>query len=135
MAQIFKEAGYDTGYIGKWHLDGHGRDAYIPKDRRQGFDYWKVLECTHEYNESFYYAGDDPTIRTWDGYDAYAQTADGQTYIRAHATGDKPFLLVMAYGGPHFLHQTAPKELKKMYPPDSIKLRPNVTEEWQEKPA
>ena len=43
MAEIFKEAGYDTGYIGKWHLDGHGRDAYIPKDRRQGFDYWKVL--------------------------------------------------------------------------------------------
>ena len=126
MAEIFKKAGYDTGYIGKWHLDGHGRDAYIPKQRRQGFDYWKVLECTHDYNNSFYYAGDDPKIRKWDGYDAYAQTTDARQYIRDHAKKDNPFLLVMSYGGPHFPHHTAPEELKAMYPPDSIKLRPNV---------
>jgi arylsulfatase A-like enzyme len=133
MAEIFNQAGYDTGYIGKWHLDGHGRDAYIPKDRRQGFDTWKVLECTHEYNESFYYAGDDPTKLKWDGYDAYPQTAEGATYIREHAKGDRPFLLVMAYGGPHFPHHTAPEALKAMYPPDSIELRPNVPEAWQER--
>jgi arylsulfatase A-like enzyme len=128
MAEIFKEAGYDTGYIGKWHLDGHGRSAFIPKDRRQGFDYWKVLECTHSYNKSHYYAGGDPTPRMWKGYDAYAQTADAQEYIRGHAKGDKPFLLMLAYGGPHFPHATAPEELKELYPPDSIKLRPNVPE-------
>ncbi len=38
MGEIFKTAGYETAYIGKWHLDGHGRDVYIPKERRQGFD-------------------------------------------------------------------------------------------------
>jgi arylsulfatase A-like enzyme len=59
MAKIFTEAGYDTGYIGKWNLDGHGRSAYIPKERRQGFEYWKVLECTHNYNRSFYYDNDN----------------------------------------------------------------------------
>ena len=96
MAEIFKAAGYETAYIGKWHLDGHGRDAYIPKDRRQGFDYWKVLECTHEYNESYYYAGDDPTKLMWEGYDAYPQTADAQEYIRKHVKKENPFLLVMA---------------------------------------
>jgi arylsulfatase A-like enzyme len=131
MAEIFKAAGYDTGYIGKWHLDGHGRSAFIPKDRRQGFDYWKVLECTHAYNASYYYAGDDRTKRMWEGYDAYAQTADAQNYIWEHAKKDKPFLLVMAYGGPHFPHHTAPKELQDMYPPDSVKLRPNVPEKWE----
>ena len=133
MAEIFKTAGYETAYIGKWHLDGHGRDTYIPKERRQGFDYWKVLECTHEYNESYYYAGDDPTKLMWKGYDAYPQTEDAKKYIRRHAKGDKPFLLVMSYGGPHFPHHTAPEELKAMYPPDTIKLRPNVPEEWKEK--
>jgi len=133
MAEIFKQAGYDTGYIGKWHLDGHGRDTYIPKERRQGFDMWQVLECTHAYNASHYYAGDDPKLHTWDGYDAYPQTVEAQAYIREHAKGDKPFLLVMAYGGPHFPHHTAPEALKDLYPPDSIELRPNVPEAWKDK--
>jgi arylsulfatase A-like enzyme len=132
MAEIFKEAGYDTGYIGKWHLDGHGRDVFIPKNRRQGFDYWKVLECTHNYNQSYYYAGDDETKRMWKGYDAFAQTKDAQEYIREHAKGDKPFLLVIAYGSPHFPHGTAPKELKAQYPVNSIKLPPNVAETMQD---
>ena len=52
IAEAYKAAGYDTAYIGKWHLDGHGRDRYIPPERRHGFDYWKVLECTHNYNNS-----------------------------------------------------------------------------------
>jgi len=131
MAETFKRAGYQTAYIGKWHLDGHGRDVFIPKDRRQGFDYWKVLECTHEYNESTYYAGESPTKLKWKGYDAYPQTQDAQKYIREHAKGDKPFLLVMSYGSPHFPHGYAPEELKQQYPVDSIKLRPNVPEEMK----
>ncbi|MFC2141658.1 sulfatase [Acidobacteriota bacterium] len=132
MGEIFKEAGYETAYVGKWHLDGHGRDIFIPKDRRQGFDYWKVLECTHEYNESYYYAGDDPAKLKWKGYDAYPQTKDAQEYIREHAKGDRPFLLVMAYGGPHFPHRYAPEELKDLYPADSIELRPNVPEDMKD---
>lgn len=132
MADIFKSAGYQTAYIGKWHLDGHGRDVFIPKNRRQGFDYWKVLECTHEYNESTYYAGENPTKLMWKGYDAYPQTQDAQEYIRDHAKSDNPFLLVMAYGGPHFPHHTAPDEFKALYPVDSIELRPNVPEEMKD---
>ncbi len=128
MAEIFKDAGYDTGYIGKWHLDGHGRDKYIPPKRRQGFDYWKVLECTHDYNNSCYYAGDDDTKLKWEGYDAYPQTEDAQKYIRDHAGGERPFFLFVGYGGPHFPHDNAPEELKALYPPDEIELRPNVPE-------
>jgi arylsulfatase A-like enzyme len=138
MAEIYQQAGYNTGYIGKWHLDGHGRSTFIPKERRQGFDYWKVLECTHEYNKSHYYAGDDPTLRTWEGYDAYAQTKDAQQYIRDHAKGDKPFLLMISYGSPHYPHHTAPADLKALYPVGSITLRPNVPDEmkqWAKKEA
>jgi len=129
MAEILKAAGYDTAYVGKWHLDGHGRASYIPPERRQGFDYWKVLECTHDYNNSHYYAGDDDTKLTWEGYDAYAQTADARAYIREYAGGDKPFLLFVGFGGPHFPHKNAPPELQALYPPEGIELRPNVTEE------
>ncbi len=134
MAEIFKDAGYKTAYVGKWHLDGHGRDSYIPPERRQGFDYWKVLECTHDYNQSFYYAGEDPTKRQWEGYDAYAQTEDANAYLREQADGgDQPFLLFIGFGGPHFPHDNAPAELKDLYPPESLVLRPNVPPEQEER--
>ena len=132
MAEIFNEAGYDTGYIGKWHLDGHGRDSYIPSERRQGFDYWKVLECTHDYYNSYYYAGDDDTMVKWDGYDAYQQAEDARAFIRDHASGDKPFLLFIGFGGPHFPHNNAPENLKALYPVEKIELRPNVPAEHME---
>jgi len=52
LPKVLRRAGYDTGYIGKWHLNGDGRSNFIPRERRQGFDYWKALECTHDYNHS-----------------------------------------------------------------------------------
>ncbi len=131
LAQACQQAGYDTGYIGKWHLDGHGRSAYIPKERRQGFEYWKVLECTHSYNKSFYYDNDDPTRRVWPEYDVFAQTKDAQSYIRNHAEGGKPFLLVLSWGPPHNPYETAPESYRKLFPKEKVQLRPNVQGDFQ----
>ncbi|MBE0534734.1 MAG: sulfatase [Phycisphaerae bacterium] len=124
IAQAFKAGGYDTGYIGKWHLDGRGRSSYIPPERRQGFDFWRALECTHNYNNSPYYADDD-VKRTWDGYDAIAQTREAQSYIRNHAAG-KPFLLFLSWGPPHAPYLTAPSKYNAMFEGKDIALRPNV---------
>jgi len=126
MGTIFKSEGYDTAYVGKWHLDGHGRESYIPPSRRHGFDYWKAGECDHEYLNSHYYTGDSPEKKFWDGYDAYAQTKDAQAYILDRAKSDKPFLLFISYGTPHFPHHTAPEDLKKLYLSENLKLSPNV---------
>jgi len=126
MGEIFKSAGYDTAYIGKWHLDGHGRSSYIPPERRHGFDYWKAAECDHNYNHSHYYAGSSPEKQYWPGYDAFAQTADAQQYLRSRTPSDKPFLLVVAFGPPHFPHDTAPPEYQSLYQPDKLSLAGNV---------
>lgn len=128
LAKVLKEAGYATGCIGKWHVDGHGRSNFIPAERRQGFDYWKVLECTHAYNNSEYY-GDGPEKLKWEGYDAIAQTRDAKAYLEDHAKADKPFLLWLAWGPPHNPYETAPAKYKAMYDPEKIQLRPNVPKE------
>ncbi len=128
LAKAMKGAGYDTGYVGKWHLNGDGRSAFIPKERRQGFDYWKVLECTHDYNNSFYY-GDTPEKLKWEGYDAIAQTRDVQKYLQARSTNDAPFLFVLAWGPPHNPYESAPAKYKAMYDPAKLTLRGNVPAE------
>ena len=138
LGKIFAQHGYDTAWIGKWHVDGHGRDAHIPPERRQGFDFWRVLECTHDYNRSFYYTADStddsttdfPEMQQWDGYDAIAQTREAERYIREHTenqSNEKPFLLVLSWGPPHNPYGTAPEAYRRLYNGDELTLRPNVT--------
>jgi arylsulfatase A-like enzyme len=124
LGEAFKQAGYDTAYIGKWHIDGHGRTVFIPKDRRKGFDYWKVMECCHNYNNSTYY-GDEEQLLTWGGYDAAAQAQDAEQYIRCR-NKDKPLFMVLSWGPPHSPYNTAPQPFRDMYDPAKLILRPNV---------
>ncbi|WP_236032774.1 sulfatase family protein [Algoriphagus pacificus] len=137
LAEIYKEAGYATGYIGKWHLNGHARgadpfsarDQPVPKDRRQGFDYWKVREVTHNYNNSFYFDENDEK-HTWEGYDVFPQTDSAISFISKNK--EKPFVLMLSYGPPHDPYFSAPKEYQELYDAGTLKLRPNVPEEYQD---
>lgn len=131
IAKVYRRAGYRTAYIGKWHLNGTGRSAFIPREQRQGFEFWKALGCTHAYNNSFYY-GDENIKRTWEGYDAIAQTREAQRYIRAHADGP-PFILFLSWGPPHAPYETAPEEYRSLLKPEDITLRPNVPEADRDK--
>ncbi len=140
IAKIYKKAGYETAYIGKWHLNGHeagektsdARLKFIPKERRQGFDFWQVLECTHDYNNSFYYE-DSSEKRKWEGYDAIAQTKSAIGYINQKASEYTPFLLMLSWGPPHAPYQTAPETYRKMYSSDDIEIRPNVPDSLRDK--
>lgn len=126
LAQAFAGGGYKTAYIGKWHLDGHGRSSFIPRERRQGFEFWRACECTHNYNRSLFYA-DTGEKQFWKRYDAEAQTEEACEYIKAHRDG--PFLLVLSWGPPHNPYETAPERFRRLFKPEEIQLRPNVPPE------
>ncbi len=129
FAEIFADGGYHTAYIGKWHLDGHGRSVYIPPERRQGWQFWMAAECDHRNYESHYFTGESDERRFWDGYDAIAQTRAAQEYIRTRADDDAPFVLMVSYGPPHPASQPAPDEFLALYQRDSLEVPPNVPEE------
>ena len=139
IARAFNDGGYTTGYMGKWHLYGspdgqYGRRSdYVPREYQLGFDYWKGFECCHGYNKSPYFFNDDPTQRMWEGYDAFAQSRDAADYIRNRANGEKPFMLMLSWGPPHFPLDSAPPEYKALYEDVDIELRPNVPETHREK--
>ena len=128
----FRKAGYATGYIGKWHIYGspegkaERRLAHIPESSHFGFEYWKVCECTHNYNRSLYYEGNDPTPRYWEGYDGIAQTRDACEFIRQRGHGRDPYFLLLSLGPPHDPYGTAPENYQALYRNRELKLRDNV---------
>jgi arylsulfatase A-like enzyme len=45
VAEAFAGAGYQTGYIGKWHINGGPWDEPIARADRLGFGFWRGWEC------------------------------------------------------------------------------------------
>lgn len=124
VAHCFRDAGYDTAYIGKWHLDGADRPAPVPPGpRRQGFDYWMGANFEHNYDRS-YYTDNDGNVQMWEGWDAEAQTTCAIDYLKSRDSDD-PYCLFLSWGPPHHPYRLVPQKYLDMYDPDAIKGRPN----------
>jgi len=125
IAKALRAEGYDTAYIGKWHLDGPERSGFTPPGpRRQGFGFWAVGNCTHRYFHSIYYR-DTPEPLFWEGYDAHAQTDLAVEYIRDHGR-ERPFCLFLSWGPPHNPYRDVPSEYLALYDPAALRIRANV---------
>ena len=131
LGTILSAAGYATAYIGKWHLDGNRRAAFTPPGpRRQGFQFWAVGNCTHDYRNSLYYR-DTPEPLYWDGYDAAAQTGMAIDYLTARDR-ERPFALVLSWGPPHNPYRDLPPGYLERYPPAAAEVLPNCPDPARE---
>lgn len=138
MAHYFNEAGYDTGYIGKWHL-GSTRQA-VPENERGGYQYWLgsgALEATSQAYDTVVYDNDDNPVHL-PGYRVDALTDAAIRYIDNHK--EKPFFLFLSFLEPHFQNSNdsypAPDIYKNMpagyIPPDLAALGGTA---WQHLPG
>ncbi len=100
LAHYFGEAGYDSAYIGKWHLADTG-EGPVPPEQRGGYDYWlasNLLEFTSDAYDLVMYDNDGQPQKL-PGYRVDAQTDAAIRYIDAHQ--DNPFFLFLSYLEPH----------------------------------
>ncbi|NUP98692.1 MAG: sulfatase [Armatimonadetes bacterium] len=125
VGDVLQAAGYRTGYIGKWHLDGVPRAKFTPPGlRRHGFQTWAVHNCIHRYLDSAYY-GDTPELRPIPGYEPEFQTDLACEFLAEG--GEQPFCLFLSWGPPHNPFEQVPRWYQGLYPPEALALPGNLT--------
>ena len=99
LAGEFRDAGYATGYIGKWHL---GSDNRVRESERGGYEYWLAANAleysSNVYNTIMYDRQNRPVFLP--GYRVDALTDAAIRYISDHR--QEPFFLFLSYLEPHF---------------------------------
>src|SRR5579884_90861 len=101
LAHYFNEAGYHTGYIGKWHLAGPQYGGPVPPEQRGGYTYWlasNVLECTSDAYDCVVYNEDEQEVKL-PGYRVDALTDAAIRFIDNHQK--EPFFLFLSFLEPH----------------------------------
>ena len=138
FANVLTENGYETCYIGKWHLYaaqlGHHFDvknSYIPKGERLGFDdFFAGYNFHHKYYAPYaYYHLDSPEKIYCQGYEPDYQTDMAIDHINRLAKSDKPFAMFLSIGTPHdpWTKDNVPQEYYDLFSDTDFPLPPNYS--------
>lgn len=110
LAHYFNEAGYETAYIGKWHLASdrlpgiglHCESSAVPKAKQGEYQYWRaadVLEFTSHGYDGYVFDGDGNRL-DFKGYRADCINDFALEFLEKREK-DKPFFLFISQLEPH----------------------------------
>ena len=117
LGDAFHQAGYRTGYIGKWHLGGTRAEPF-------GFDMSLIWTNTNtHYDESEYHPPEGKS-RKPKGYNATLMTDQALAFMKN--ANEKPYFLMLSLNPPHSKFTDAPPDKLALYPEGSLPFRPNV---------
>lgn len=129
MAEMFKEAGYATALIGKWHLGE--KEGMLPND--QGFDYFMghTKGCIDNYSHFFYWKGPNKhnlyenkeALFLPGQYFADIMLEHAEEFIREKQ--DHPFFLYYSMNTPHYPYQGT-KEWRDYYNDKGVEYPRNL---------
>ncbi len=119
--QVFREAGYDTLAVGKWHND---RASFTRSFSGGGPVFFGGMSdhnriAVHDFDPSGRYAKTNERVALQVDTELFADTAIG--LLRGRKPGDKPFVLYVPFTTPHD-PRTPPEEFAKIYSPETVRL-------------
>ncbi len=113
MGELFKDAGYRTAHIGKWHV-GYSKDT---EPNAQGFDYSYGFMggCIDNFSHFFYWEGPNRHDLWRNGQEIYEpgkyfpdrMVEEAGKFMSANK--DKPFFMYWAINNPHYPLQGSKK--------------------------
>ncbi|MEM7577509.1 MAG: sulfatase-like hydrolase/transferase [Planctomycetota bacterium] len=123
LATQLNDAGYHTGYLGKWHLgSNHDESGPVAAPDRGGYQSWlaaNVLEMTSDaYQTRLWNDHNEPVDLPGYRVDALADASIRHLHERVRDHGDQPFMLMTSFLEPH--HQN---HVDDYPPPDGYRQR------------
>lgn len=139
IGQVLKKAGYQTAYIGKWHLDepesnhydkpvsgATNWDAFTPPGvRRHGFDFWYSYGACDKHLTPHYWKDSSEMIQV-DQWSVEHETDKVLEYLEETSQREKPFALYLSWNPPHSPYNQVPDKYMDLYRDQNLSLRPNV---------
>ena len=125
FAEVLSGAGYRTGFVGKWHLDGGQREpGWVPPGpRRQGFQFWAAHQCSHKHFENHYFR-DSPVPIEFGKFEAEGWADVAVEFLEGVKKDPRPFYLTVQWGPPHDPYK-APANYTANYNPAKLTMRAN----------
>ena len=131
VSDAFNEEGYTTAFFGKWHLNGHNKRVFVPKEERGRFDVWIAYENNNRQYDSWVHGHDlwgrEDTIADAEKLSIYETDAlvDKAIDFIKRRPKNHPFFLIISVQPPHDPY-IAPPEFMEKYSANTIELRLNV---------